>query len=98
MLNKRARGQPFGPLRRLSRYSLSGSDQLALAISHTSPFYSALRGDALVGTWHDNEACPAAQRIPATDRRRGMGYLRQRCQHCAELVARPQGLAWLLAR
>jgi hypothetical protein len=66
-----------------------------LATSLTSPFYSALRGDALVGIWHDNDACPAAQRIAATDRRPGMGYLRQHCPDCAQLAGPRPWHNWL---
>ena len=58
-----------------------------------SPFYSAHRGAALIDIWHDNDICPQARAIPALQRRRGLGYLRQRCPQCAQLSA-PVPMHW----
>jgi hypothetical protein len=46
---------------------------------------SPLAGDERV--YHDNDACPVGQRIPAVRREEGTGKDLKRCRTCAELGA-----------
>ena len=66
-----------------------------------APWHSktmALPGASLVGgderVYHDNNACPVGQRIPAVRRTDGAGKDLRQCPTCAELGARSRvGLA-----
>ena len=51
---------------------------------HASP----LGGDARV--YHDDNACPAGQRIPAVRREEGAGKDLKQCPTCADLGAKPR--------
>jgi hypothetical protein len=65
-----------------------------------APWHSktmALPGASLVGgderVYHDNNACPVGQRIPAVRREDGAGKDLRQCPTCAELGARSRE-AW----
>jgi hypothetical protein len=64
-------------------------------MSKEAPWHSktmALPGASLVGSdarvYHDDNACPVGQRIPAVRREEGLGKDLTQCPTCAELGSR----------
>jgi len=63
-----------------------------------APWHSktmSLPGASLVGgderVYHDNDACPVGQRIPAVRRNDGAGKDLKQCPTCSELGAKSSG-------
>lgn len=53
------------------------------------PFYSSMRGIALVEAWHDHSDCPIGQSIALSDRNTTKDANCARCSYCAMLDHKP---------